>query len=349
MIKSCFRATYEEIGEIINSEAYEIKKRYEPILSEIFIMLELSEILRKKRFEKGSIDFNLPEIEIKFDNKGKVSDIVKIERNAAHILIEEFMLLANETVANYLSSKNIPLLYRVHEPPDEEKLFNISNFLSKFGIYSNLQSPKDIQKALDELHGKSFEKLINYLFLRSMKQAVYQPENIGHYALAKDNYTHFTSPIRRYPDLINHRILRRAVNKKITNAYIDKLMSKLSEIGIQCSAKERNAADAEREIIDILKLEYIEDKIGIEYNGTITGVNSFGFFVEIDNILVEGLVPLRNLTDDYYTYIETEYMVRGKKRGNFFRLGDRIIVKVDKVDKINKRLDFVLIEKINDN
>ena len=349
VMKSFFRATYEEIGKILADNSEDLRKKYEPILPEIFNMLELMEILRKKRFEKGSIDFNLPEVEIEFDENGKVAEIKKVVRNKAHILIEEFMLLANETVANHLASKDIPLLYRVHEPPDMEKLENISNFLAKFGIYSKLNTPKDIQKVLNEVSDKPFEKLVNYLFLRSMKQAVYQPDNIGHYALAKDNYTHFTSPIRRYPDLINHRILRRAINKKITPGYIEKLHKKLPEIGIQCSTKERNAADAEREIVDIFKLQYMENKVGLIFDGTITGVNSFGFFVEIDDILVEGLVPMRNLTDDYYTYVETDYLIRGKRRGNFFRLGDRVKVEVEKVDTLKQHLDFIVIEKLNDN
>ncbi len=348
LIQSKFRASYEEIGEIFNKNNTNLKAKYKPILNELEIMLELSETLRKKRFEKGSIDFNLPEVEIEFDDSGKVSNIKKIERNMAHILIEEFMLIANETVATYLSKRGVPLLYRVHEFPDEDKLSEISRFLYHIGINANIKSPKDIQNVLKKVENQPYEKLINYLFLRAMKQAKYSSENIGHFALSKENYTHFTSPIRRYPDLVNHRILRRTINKKITEAYIDKLNKKLPETASYTSERERMAADAEREVVDWKKMEFMEDKFNIPFSGTITGVTSFGIFVEINDILVEGMIPIRNLTDDYYTYVEQEYMVRGKRRGNFYRLGDQVKVELEKIDKLNKRIDFILLEKIND-
>jgi ribonuclease R len=348
VIKSHFRATYEEVDSVLNNASEKLNEKYTPIIKDIFLMCELAEILRKKRFEKGSIDFNLPEVEIIFDKSGKVKNIAKVERNMAHIMIEEFMLLANEVVAEYLSKKGIPLLYRVHEPPNEDKLSEAAALLARFGIYVKLSSPNDIQKALDAVKNKPFEKMFNYLLLRCMKQAKYSPENIGHYALAKENYTHFTSPIRRYPDLINHRILRRAINKKVSDRYIDILNATLPETGQHCSDRERSAADAEREITDYFKVVFMEDKIGEEFRGIVTGVTSFGVFVEIEEYLVEGLVPLRNLTDDYYQYFEQEHLVRGKRRGNTYRLGDRVKVRVEKTDRINKSIDLAFVEKSDD-
>jgi ribonuclease R len=348
IIKSKFRATYEEIGDIFEKNDNILKNKYKSILPDIEIMTELSEILRKKRFQKGSIDFNLPEVEIEFGEDGKVANIKKVKRNMAHILIEEFMLLANETVATYLSKRDVPLLYRVHEFPDEEKLSEIGRFLYHVGINIKIKSAKDIQNVLKKVENQPYEKLINYLFLRAMKQARYSPENTGHFALAKENYTHFTSPIRRYPDLVNHRILRRAVNKKITTKYIDKLNNKLGTIASYTSEKERMAADAEREVVDWKKMEFMENKFDIPFEGTITGVTSFGIFVEINDILVEGMVPIRNLTDDYYTFVEQDYMVRGKRRGNFYRLGDQVKVQLEKIDKLNRKIDFILLEKIDD-
>jgi ribonuclease R len=346
VIKSYFRASYEEIGELLKSPSKELKEKYSSVHSDIDKMIELADILRRARFKKGSIDFNLPEVEIDYDLKGNVKDIHVVKRNIAHILIEEFMLIANEIVAEFLTKKNIPLLYRVHETPDIDKLNDVSRILSKFGIYKKILSPVDIQNVLNEVKDKPYEKLFNYLLLRCMKQAKYSPENIGHYALAKSNYTHFTSPIRRYPDLINHRILRRTINNKITSKYIDNLSKYLIEAGRHCSERERSAEQAERDVVDYMKMKYMEDKIGEDFNGTVSGVNSFGFFVELDDILVEGLVPLRELTDDYYQYVESEYLVRGKKRGNFYRLGDRVAVKLVKIDKTNKYIDFSIIKKL---
>ncbi len=346
VIKSFFRATYEEIGKLINENPPDLREKYRDIYEDITNMLELSNILREKRFEKGSIDFNLPEVEIEFDENKKVKNIKKVERNQAHILIEEFMLIANETVANFLNKKGIPLLYRVHEAPDEDKLFEISNILAKFGIFTKMRTPVEIQKCFNDIKGKQYENLVNYLVLRSMKQAVYTPKNIGHYALAKENYTHFTSPIRRYPDLINHRILKKAISGTLSPALIDTLNEKLFDMGVRCSTLERNAADAERDIVDLKKLEFMEDKIGNHYSGIITGVSSFGFFVEIDENLLEGLVHVRTLLDDYYSYIEGEYMIRGKRRGNYFRLGDKVEVELEKIDKIKKHADFILIKKL---
>ncbi len=349
IIKSYLRATYTKVNELLASPSKLPDEKYASVAEDILLMGELAEILRTSRFKKGSIDFNLPEVEIIFDEKGKVKDLQQVERNKAHILIEEFMLLANEVVAEYLSKKDIPLLYRVHEIPDADKLGEVAALLKQFNIHSALRTPVDIQNALEAVKGKPFEKLFNYLLLRCMKQAKYSPENIGHYALAKKNYTHFTSPIRRYPDLVNHRILRRAINKKITGKYIEILNANLPETGLYCSERERSAADAEREIVDYLKISFMENKLNEEFKGTITGVTSFGFFVEIDTYLVEGLVHLRNLTDDYYQYFEQEHLVRGKRRGNFYRLGDTVTVKIEKVDKINRLIDFSLTKKLNDN
>ncbi len=349
IIKSKFRAVYSKASDVIkNSEKSKFFKQYKKIYPDLKLMEELAIILREKRFKKGSIDFDLPETKIILTPKGRVRDIVMRERGIADIIIEEFMLCANECVAKFLSEKNIPMIYRVHDEPDLEKLEKVFLLAYNLGVKIDLKnfSSLNIQNLLKSVKGKSYEKLINFLTLRAMKQAKYSPENIGHYALAKEFYTHFTSPIRRYPDLMNHRILKKVIFRQINEKFIKKLEEILPQIASHCSEMERKAVEAEREVEEIKKIEFLKNRIGEEFFGTITGVTSYGFFVEIDDYLIEGLVPIRNLIDDYYSYIENEYLLKGKHTGNFYRLGDRVIVKLDKVDKLAKEIDFSIIKKV---
>jgi ribonuclease R len=294
------------------------------------------------------LDFDLPEAEIILDLQGMPENIVRAERNIAHRIIEEFMIAANEAVARHLKEQDFPLLYRVHEGPDAEALEAIAPFLLSLGYRLPLKreriTPLEIQKLLEACRGKPEEKVINHVLLRAMKQAHYQPENIGHFGLASTCYTHFTSPIRRYPDLIVHRILERSLegNKLKTNERAD-FLNYLQEAGKQTSERERNAMDAEREIVDLKKAQFMMDKLGEEFTGVITSLANFGFFVELDAYFVEGLVRLSTLTDDDYHYYEKEYVIKGRRRGRKFRLGDTVRVKVVRINAFRSEIDFELV------
>ena len=351
IIRSRMRAVYHKASDVINKgEKSEFFNEYKKIYEDLKLMEELALILREKRFSAGSIDFDLPETKIILTPKGRVKDIVLRERGIADIIIEEFMLCANECVAKFISEKNIPMIYRVHDEPDTEKLHKVLILARNLGVEIDVNdfSSENIQKLLEKVKGKSFEKLINFLTLRAMKQAKYSSENIGHYALSKEFYTHFTSPIRRYPDLVNHRILKKIVYRQINKKYIDKLNEILPKIASHCSEMERKAVEAEREVEEVKKIEFLKNKKDKEFIGTITGVTSYGFFVEIDEYLIEGLVPIRNLLDDYYSYFEDEYLLRGKNTGNYYRLGDKVIVKIERIDKLAKEIDFQVVKKYED-
>ncbi len=351
IIKSKFRAMYHKANDVLeNADKSKFYKEYLPIYEDLKIMQELAEILRDKRYKDGSIDFDLPETKILLTPKGKVKDVVLRDRGVSDRIIEEFMLIANECVARFISSKDIPMIYRVHEEPDLEKLEKVLILSYNLGVdidFKNFSST-NIQYLLEKVKGKSFEKLINFLTLRAMKQAKYSPDNIGHFALSKEYYTHFTSPIRRYPDLVNHRILKKVIFNQANEKFVKRLNETLSKIANHCSVMERKAVEAEREVEEIKKIEFMKNRIGEEFLGTITGVTSFGFFVEIDNYLIEGLVPIRNLIDDYYTYVEDEYLLRGKHTGNYYRLGDRVVVMLERVDKLAKEIDFYVKGKIDE-
>jgi ribonuclease R len=275
-------------------------------------------------------------------------NIVRAERNIAHRVIEEFMIAANEAVARFLTAKKLPLLYRVHEGPEKESLEAVAPFLSTLGYRLALKkdkiAPLDIQKLLEAARGKPEERVLNRVLLRSMKQALYQPENIGHFGLASTCYTHFTSPIRRYPDLIVHRMLDQALQiKKLTGSEREDLSSYLIEAGKHTSNRERNAMDAEREMVDLKKTQFMMDKIGEEFGGFITSLANFGFFVELDNYFVEGLVKIASLTDDDYYYYEKEYLIKGLRHGRKFRLGDNVRVKVVRINAFRSEIDFELV------
>ena len=346
VINSNERMTYTNVKGILKDKDQELMARYESLVDSFILMNELCLNIRSKRMKRGSIDFDLPEPEIILDLQSNTIDIVKSERNIAHQIIEEFMIAANETIAQHMSGKPIPSIYRVHEPPDEDKISEFNEFISEIGYSHKLifENPKTFQKLLHKLTGKPEEVLINKLLLRTMKQARYSVDNIGHFGLASQHYTHFTSPIRRYPDLIIHRLvkdtIKRSYLKKDKKQQLDTI---LPEIARQTSVKERTAMDAEREVIEIKKLQYMQNRVGTEYEGVISGVTSFGFFVELKEILVEGLVRVTSMYDDFYRFDDKGHRLLGDRSQKIFRLGDSVRVRVEKVNMENRKIDFTLV------
>ena len=346
IINSNERMTYTAVREILVDRDPAQRKRYSALLAEFELMEELMDVLRTKRSKRGSIDFDLPEPEIVLDLQGRMTEIIRAERNMAHQIIEEFMLAANETVARHIENKKAPFIYRIHEEPDEEKLTDLVEFLATLGISLptvKKVKPLHLQKALAKAKGSPEETLINTVLLRTMKQARYSHENVGHFGLAAETYTHFTSPIRRYPDLIVHRVLKADMRGKLKDeVYVEKLAEALPEAAIHCSQRERKAMEAERDVITMLKLRFMEDKVGEVFDGIITGVVQFGFFVQLRDLFVEGLVHVSTLTDDYYHYVEKLHCLRGERRKCAYRIGDAVRVRVDRVDTARKRIDFSL-------
>jgi ribonuclease R len=347
VIRSRERMTYTDVRRILVNRDPATIGRYAELVPEFELMEELTLLIFENRKARGNLDFDLPEAEIILDLQGVPENIVRAERNIAHRIIEEFMIAANEAVARYLTAKELPLLYRVHEGPEKESLETVAPFLSTLGYRLALKkdkiAPLEIQKLLEAARGKPEERVLNRVLLRSMKQALYQPENIGHFGLASACYTHFTSPIRRYPDLIVHRMLDQALQgKKLTGSEREELSSYLVEAGKHTSNRERNAMDAEREMVDLKKAQFMMDKIGEEFGGFITSLANFGFFVELDNYFVEGLVKIASLTDDDYYYYEKEYLIKGLRHGRKFRLGDHVRVKVVRINAFRSEIDFEL-------
>ncbi len=347
VIASDERMTYTAVREILVDRDLLRRRRYAPLVPDFELMAELMEVLRNRRTRRGSIDFDLPEPQIVLDLQGRMTEIVKAERNMAHQIIEEFMLAANETVAYHIEEKKAPFLYRIHEEPDEDKLQDLAEFLGTLGITLPAVKkikPLHLQKALAKARGTPEETLINTVLLRTMKQARYSEENAGHFGLAAETYTHFTSPIRRYPDLIVHRILKADLRGKLADrAVTAKLAEVLPDAAAHCSLRERKAMEAERDVVTMLKLRFMEDKLGEDFDGIITGVAQFGFFVQLQEFFVEGLVHVSTLADDYYHYIEKQHCLRGERKKRVYRIGDAVRVRVDRVDTARKRIDFSLL------
>src|SRR3990172_10663750 len=323
VIKSVERMTYTKVKALIDGDE-ELSRQYSHILPDIKLMAGLAEKLTARRFEQGSIDFDLPEPQIIIDIEGKVEDIVRSERNVAHKLIEEFMLAANKAVAEEFSKRKYPFLYRIHEEPGEENIYEFKEFIRNFGYHLKGEklSPKVLQEVLSAAAGKPEERLINHILLRSMKQAKYSEKNIGHFGLAFEYYSHFTSPIRRYPDLIVHRILKQIMKGRYSEKDKEHWERSLPEIAAHTSNRERNAMEAEREIVDLKKTQFMKDKIGEVYTGIISGVTSFGLFVELEGYFVEGLIHVTNMKDDYYIFMEKEHSLVGERTKKRFRVGD---------------------------
>jgi len=348
VIRSHERMTYTNVRRILVDRDMEVLEHYKKLVDQFKLMEELALLIYEQRKRRGNLDFDLPEAEIILDLQGAPENILRAERNIAHRMIEEFMIAANEAVARQLTEKELPFLYRVHEGPDPDALEALAPFLLSLGYRLPLKkekiAPLEIQKLLDSARGKPEERVLNRVLLRSMKQAVYQPENIGHFGLASTCYTHFTSPIRRYPDLIVHRTVDRALHgEKLKPNEREDLFRYLQEAGQHTSERERHAMDAEREMVDLKKAQFMMNKIGEEFTGFITSLANFGFFVELDLYFVEGLVKLSSLMDDDYDYYEKEYVIKGRRHGKKFRLGDNVHVQVVRINAFRSEIDFALI------
>ena len=425
VIRSAERMTYTAVNAVLEGDEV-LRKRYSSLVKTFELMRDLAQILNRKRQRRGSIDFDLPEPVIEFDEFGLMKSIARSERNFAHRLIEEFMLAANETVAHHLESHRIASLYRVHEKPDAKRVYDFETIAATFG-YSlgvgalpihrvqmktdrraaygtgkrvrEIEVPKEVhitprmyQKLTEKIAGKPEERILSYLMLRSLKQARYSEENLGHFALAAPTYTHFTSPIRRYPDLIVHRILknvlRNAAKSPETMAKERPLrppldtnseegsapmgdapspwskrrdhashreahqplsgpisLEELHEIAEESSQSERRADDAERDLMEWKKVKFMENRVGEEFDGLITSVTKFGFFVELTDLFVEGLVPLNTLTDDRYTYHENTREIIGQHSRKIYRIGQTIRVLVDRIDPVERKINFAVIEE----
>lgn len=340
------RLTYNEANEMLVNEDKELIEKYEDFIDELELMEELCLGLRENRFEEGSIGFDFPESQVILDDAGTPVDIIKVERGIAEKLIEEFMIFTNQVIAEEVFWREIPFIYRVHDHPDEGDLEELNNFLHNFGYHikgiSEETHPKSLQTVLEKVEGEPEERVINTVLLRSMKQAHYAVKNIGHFGLAIDYYSHFTSPIRRYPDLMIHRIVKEMINKgTFGKGRREELKENLSAIANHASLRERKAEEAEMDSKDLKKVEYMQGKEGEEYEGIISGMTSFGFFVELPNT-VEGLVHVSNLTDDYYIYHEDKHAYIGEKTGNVYRLGDEVNVAVYRVNLADRQVDLVL-------
>jgi ribonuclease R len=337
------RMTYTAVGRILEQSDAELSRQYHALVPMFQTMRALCEQLSRRRRERGSIDFDLPEPEILLDVLGETAAIMKQERSIAHRIIEEFMLAANETVAQHLDRLRLPTVYRVHERPDPEKLLNFAQIASGFGHRVPLGDPihpKPLAQAVEAVRGRPEEALLNTLLLRSMKQARYAVENSGHFGLAATHYTHFTSPIRRYPDLVIHRLIRAALAGGGLGT--ERLESLLPEIALWSSSRERLAMEAEREVVDLKKARFMADKVGEEFGGVISGVTAYGFFVQLTDVFVEGLVRAETIGDDYYSLDEARHALVGRRHRRAFRLGDPLRVTVDRVDLIRRQVDLRL-------
>ncbi|WP_457623668.1 ribonuclease R [Persephonella sp.] len=344
VIISKAKLTYDEALRLIIGDP-PLEKKYPEIVKPLRDMEKLAKILMKAKEKRGSIDFDMPESQILFTDAGDPYDVVPYERHLAHRIIEEFMIIANETVAKHMEKKGYPFIYRTHEEPDLDKVIKFVDLVAGLGYnisYPEKVTSKFIQKIIEKVTGTPEENLVRFMALRTMKQAKYTVENIGHFGLASDCYTHFTSPIRRYADINVHRMLKKAIKNKFTKKDLQVLPEKLDIVAKQCSKMERVADEAERDALEILKLRILSSHIGEEFEGVITGVVSFGLFVEIEKYLIEGLIHITTLPDGF-RYDEENQRLIGENR--IFRLGDKVKVVIEKVDEDLKKLDLTLSEK----
>jgi ribonuclease R len=372
VIRSIERMTYTDVHALLEGDVA-LRERYARLIERFELMRELALILNQKRIRRGAIDFDMPEPLIEFDEFGEMAGVTRSPRNIAHRLIEEFMLSANEAVASHLEQAGIASIFRIHEKPDPKRVLEFEEIATHFGYSLGIGavpvkrfrtqpmrrrdgkmvrkeiviadesvaiSSRNYQKLIAQIEGKPEERILSYLMLRSLKQARYSAENKGHFALAATSYTHFTSPIRRYPDLIVHRLLGAALDAK--NDFIGP--ERLEQIAHDCSETERRAADAERELVEWKKARFMEDKVGEEFRSLITSTTRFGFFVELENLFVEGLVPIDTLPGDRYMYQEDTRKIVGQRTRREFRIGDTVNVLLERVDPVEHKLTFALIE-----
>ncbi|MGL5330912.1 MAG: ribonuclease R [Peptostreptococcaceae bacterium] len=351
IINSKARMTYTEVSDILQKDDDLLKKTFAHMLDEFYMSEKLARILMQRRSRRGAIDFDFPEAKIILNKEGEVVDIKHYERRISNRIIEEFMLVSNETIAEHYFWLGLPFVYRIHETPSPEKMEQLSKFIATFGymIKGDLEEvhPKALQSIVEKIKGKREEEAISTILLRSLKQARYEPTCVGHFGLAAKYYTHFTSPIRRYPDLQIHRIIKEHLNNKITPKRQDQLKNIVEYSSTQSSERERAAELAERDVHDYYKACYMVDKVGEEYDAIVSSVTNFGMFVELENT-IEGLVRLADMSDDYYIYDDMTYTIIGERTKKTFRIGDPVRIRVERVNVDFREIDFKLLHKIED-
>lgn len=343
LINSNERMTYTSVKKILVDQDSHEREKHGYLLRDFELMNELCNTLREKRLGRGSLDFDLPEPEVILDLQGRPEAIIRAERNLAHMLIEEFMIAANEAVAEHLESMSIPSLYRIHEEPDPTKLEEIMRVARTFVKMKKTLRAADFSRLLVDIKGAPGEEIINYMVLRSLKQARYSSQNVGHFGLASKSYTHFTSPIRRYPDLVVHRILREALLKRhLSDKRLKELESILPDIASHSSRMERLADDAEREVLDAMKAWFMKDKVGEEFDSRVVSITPYGLKVRLKEFYVDGFIHVSYMTDDFYHYNEKNLSLSGRNTGKIFKIGKELRVRVDKVDMEEREILFGL-------
>ena len=345
VMRSHARLIYNDVAKILDNSNKTLNKKYKTLVPQLQELYSLYKVMRKQREVRGAMDFDTQETQIVFGQDRKIEKIVPTQRNDAHKLIEEFMITANAAAARFLIRKKMPHLLRVHEGPGSEKLLTLKSFLNELGLVlggGDKPTPLDYMNLLNSAQGRADVHLIQTVLLRSMMQAVYSPEIKGHFGLALDAYAHFTSPIRRYPDLLVHRAIKHCLDGKSADSFLYG-MPDMVVLGEHCSANERRADEATREVVSWLKCEYMMDKIGEDFKGIITAVTGFGFFVELEKIYVEGLVHITNLPQDFFHFDAATHQLLGERTGIRYRLGDKVAIKVARVDLDEKKIDFDLL------
>jgi ribonuclease R len=348
VMRSHARLTYKQVAGVLQFGDKQIRNELSELVPHLENLYDLYKVFAERRAKRGALDFDTTETRIIFGESRKIERIIPVERNDAHKLIEECMIAANVAAAKYLLEAEIPALYRVHTGPTEEKFTNLREFLAELGLRVGGKSqpePRHYAKLIEEIQDRPDAHVISMVLLRSLSQAIYCPENKGHFGLAFDAYTHFTSPIRRYPDLMVHRALAHAIEKRKPETF-SYSQNMVEEIGDHCSMTERRADDATRDVVDWLKCEYLVDKVGDEFGGRISAVTSFGIFVELDEMFVEGLVHVTALDNDYYHFDAAHHRLMGERTNHIFSLSDRVKVRVMRVNLDDKKVDFELIEHI---
>ncbi|OAA29717.1 ribonuclease R [Kosmotoga arenicorallina S304] len=348
-IRSARRLTYNEVNRFLRGDKDpELHEKLNPVKEELLAARELAAILRDWRKKRGSVmDISSREVKILTNKKGNVIDIIPQERGESEVMIEEFMIKANETVAEIFANQGLPFVYRIHEEPDSDALFQLKNYLEAIGL--NIKMPRNIhpkvlQQILEKTKEHPLHSSIERVVVRSMKRAIYSEQNVGHFGLASEAYTHFTSPIRRYPDLVVHRLLKKLIRKNMfSQKEIEKYEEILPKIADHCSKRERIANEAEWDLLDMKKVEYMGYHIGEHFNAVITGVTKFGLFVEIPEKMISGLVHISTL-DDYYEFDEKANILIGKRRKGIFRIGDELVVQAVRADKTTMEIDFIIVE-----
>jgi len=348
VIRSVERMTYTDVYKILELGDRDLTERYSHLVEDFRKMKELALILRNRRMARGAMDFNFDEAKVILDEKGKPVDVRRYEITIANRIIEEFMLVCNETVAEHFFWTGMPFVYRIHEEPDTEKIMAFAEFAKNLGYpikgLHNIH-PGALQDVLERVKGKREELIVSTVMLRSLAKARYSHQNVGHFGLAASYYCHFTSPIRRYPDLIIHRLMKEQLKGGLSEERVEKLSEMLPEIARKCSERERAADEAERDTEELKKVEYMKAKVGEVFDGIISNVTSFGMFVGLENT-VEGLVRISDMNDDYYVYDDKRYMLIGERTGKCYRIGDPVRVLLVRADVETRQIDFVIEEHV---